>query len=95
MTPDSMKPHLKKMHLLDKYDLERPKGHAPPQRVEEYAKVGEILTSSSFATPYESRAARIIKGTGYVSTLSLRVTVRLTFALVSSLPRRKRRRKIK
>jgi hypothetical protein len=65
MTPDSMKVHLKKMNLLDQYDLSRPKPRSPPVIVDDQEAVVAILKDpSAFPAPYSEKVARIIKGKG-------------------------------
>ncbi|KAJ7898460.1 linoleate diol synthase [Mycena leptocephala] len=65
MTPSSMKGHLSKMHLLDSYDLSRPKALPPVQTVQEYAQIVEIMKNTKFVTPYTQRATKLIKGKGF------------------------------
>jgi linoleate 10R-lipoxygenase len=65
MTPSSMKGHLAKMHLLDNYDLSRPKQLSPVQTVQDYSQIVEIMKSTNFVAPYAARAAKVIKGKGF------------------------------
>ncbi|EGN96758.1 hypothetical protein SERLA73DRAFT_93339 [Serpula lacrymans var. lacrymans S7.3] len=66
MTPDAMEPHLKKLKLLDQYDLKRPGVTPGTSAVEGYVEVGEILKDTSkFGTEYAARAKEVIKGKGF------------------------------
>ncbi|KAJ7180686.1 linoleate diol synthase [Mycena filopes] len=65
MLPSAMKNHLSKLHLLDSYDLTRPKQIAPPQTEQDYHQIMEILKNPKFVAPYPERAAKIIKGKGF------------------------------
>ncbi|KAF7356580.1 Heme peroxidase [Mycena venus] len=65
MTPSSMKGYLSKMHLLDSYDLSRPKQLQPVQTVQDYGQIIEIMKSTNFVAPYAARAAKVIKGKGF------------------------------
>jgi cytochrome P450 len=65
MTPTSMKGHLSKMHLLDSYDVTRPKQLSPVQTVEGYSQIAEIMKNPKFVAPYAARAAKVIKGKGF------------------------------
>ncbi|KAJ2936955.1 hypothetical protein H1R20_g146, partial [Candolleomyces eurysporus] len=69
MTPDSMKVHLEKMNLLDKYDVSRPKTRSPPAVVDSQEAVVAILKDpSAFPAPYAEKVARIIQGKGFYPT---------------------------
>ncbi|KAJ6515136.1 linoleate diol synthase [Mycena vitilis] len=65
MTPTSMKGYLSKLHVLDSYDLSRPKPLPPAQTVQDYALIGDIMKDSKFVAPYAERAAKVIKGKGF------------------------------
>ncbi|KAJ7504371.1 linoleate diol synthase [Mycena galericulata] len=65
MTPSSMQGYLSKMHLVDSYDLSRPKQLSPVQTVKEYAEIVEIIKNPKFVAPYAERATRVIKGKGF------------------------------
>ncbi|KAJ7074134.1 linoleate diol synthase [Mycena amicta] len=65
LTPPTMKANLAKLHLLEEYDLVRPKDERPVQLVQDYATVVDILKSAKFTSPYAARAAKIIKGKGF------------------------------
>jgi len=65
MTPTAMEPHLKKLNVLDKYDMARPGTQSVATVVKEYAEVAEILKDTeSFQPPYTARAAAVVKGKG-------------------------------
>ncbi|RXW18706.1 hypothetical protein EST38_g7146 [Candolleomyces aberdarensis] len=69
MTPDSMKVNLKKMNLLDQYDLSRPKVRSPHAIIDDQEAVVAILKdTSAFSSPYGEKVARIIKGKGFYPT---------------------------
>ncbi|KAF7370587.1 Heme peroxidase [Mycena sanguinolenta] len=65
MTPSAMKSHLSKMHLLESYDLTRPKQLSPIQTVQDYSQIAEIMKNPKFVPPYAARAAKVIKGKGF------------------------------
>ncbi|KAJ7070750.1 linoleate diol synthase [Mycena amicta] len=65
LTPPTMKANLAKLHLLEEYDVVRPKDERPVQLVQDYATVVDILKSAKFTSPYATRAAKIIKGKGF------------------------------
>ncbi|KAJ7281406.1 linoleate diol synthase [Mycena rebaudengoi] len=65
MTPGSMKKNLQKMHILDSYDLTRPKQIAPVQTLKGNKQVAEVLNKEVFVSPYAERAAKVIKGKGF------------------------------
>ncbi|KAF5383694.1 hypothetical protein D9615_003624 [Tricholomella constricta] len=66
MTPDSMKTHLKKLKVLDQYDLSRPAGQTAVQKVTSYTRIADILQDrDTFNLPYAVRAARVIHGKGF------------------------------
>ncbi|KAF7343731.1 Heme peroxidase [Mycena sanguinolenta] len=65
MTPSAMKGHLSKMHLLESYDLTRPKQLPPIQTVQDYSQIAEIMKNPKFVAPYAARAAKVIKGKGF------------------------------
>ncbi|KAG6919504.1 hypothetical protein DXG01_005094 [Tephrocybe rancida] len=66
MTPDAMEVHLKKLKVVDQYDLLRPKNQSGIKVVNSYPQVGDILKDrSAFASPYAARAARVLKGKGF------------------------------
>jgi hypothetical protein len=65
MTPDSMKVHLTKLNVINKYDLSRPKSVAAYTTVKGHAEVAQILGSAdTFKTAYLSRASKVIDGKG-------------------------------
>ncbi|KAJ7698801.1 linoleate diol synthase [Mycena metata] len=65
MLPTAMKTNLSKLHLLDSYDLTRPKAVPPAQTEQDYHQIMEILKDPKFVAPYPERAAKIIKGKGF------------------------------
>ncbi|GLB41915.1 putative animal haem peroxidase [Lyophyllum shimeji] len=66
MTPDAMKTHLKKLKVLDQYDLNRPASRMKVQTVSSYPQVADILKNNeTFTTPYAARATRVISGKGF------------------------------
>ncbi|KAG5638347.1 hypothetical protein H0H81_000480 [Sphagnurus paluster] len=66
MTPDAMKPHLKKLNVIDQYDLWRPVAKTVIKTVNAYPQVAAILKDSdTFSSPYAARAARVIQGKGF------------------------------
>lgn len=66
MTPDAMKPHLKKLNVIDQYDLSRPVAKTVIKTVNAYPQVAAILKDSdTFSSPYAARAARVIQGKGF------------------------------
>ncbi|KAF7308570.1 Heme peroxidase [Mycena chlorophos] len=65
LTPSTMKTNLTKLHRLNEYDMTRPADQKPVQVVRDYATVVEILKSVKFSSPYATRAAKIIKGSGF------------------------------
>ena len=70
MTPDSMKTNLHKLKVLDQYDIARPKTKKSPVIIDAHATVASILKNKEgFVAPYQSRADRVLKGKGYVSSL--------------------------
>lgn len=66
MTPEAMKLVLTKLNLLDQYDLSRPKPKSPVVKIEGSIRVESILKDNNFTKPYADRAARVIKGKGYI-----------------------------
>jgi linoleate 10R-lipoxygenase len=68
MVPASMKVHLKKLQLLDKYDSTRPGTLPALGVVKDYVEVAETLKDTvNFPPLYATRAAAVIKGQGYAS----------------------------
>ncbi|KAG6860884.1 hypothetical protein C0995_006439 [Termitomyces sp. Mi166 len=66
MTPNSMETHLKKLKVLDQYDLSRPKKQNSVQVVSSYPEVGDIANNRrAFSSPYAARAARVLSGKGF------------------------------
>ncbi|KAJ7155422.1 linoleate diol synthase [Mycena crocata] len=65
MTPSSMKVHLSKMHLLENYDVSRPKQLSPVHTIQDYNQIIEITKNPKFVAPYAQRAAKLIKGKGF------------------------------
>ncbi|KAF7309764.1 Heme peroxidase [Mycena indigotica] len=65
MTPTAMKANLTKLHLLDGYDMARPKDERPVQIVSDYETVAEVLKNTKFVSTYATRSARFIKGKGF------------------------------
>ncbi|KAG6844776.1 hypothetical protein H0H87_003894 [Tephrocybe sp. NHM501043] len=66
MTPDAMETHLKKLKLLDQYDLSRPKNQPSLTTVNSYPQVGDILNDrTAFTSSYAQRAVRVLKGKGF------------------------------
>ncbi|KAF8074859.1 linoleate diol synthase [Lyophyllum atratum] len=66
MTPDAMKTNLKKLKVLDQYDLSRPTRRPAVHTVDSYPLVAGILQDKdTFSTPYAARAARVISGKGF------------------------------
>lgn len=62
-----MKVHLKKMNLLDLYDLSRPKSRSPPVIIGNQETVVAILKDpSAFPAPYAEKVARVVQGKGLV-----------------------------
>lgn len=69
MTPQSMKVHLKKLNLLDSYDLSRPKHKPCATAVEDYASIVAVLKEPhGFRAQYGEKARKVVKGKGYVFT---------------------------
>lgn len=66
MTPDAMRPILKKLGDLDTYDFTdaKPIAASAVPEVSTYQDVGQVLGSNSFGVPYSGRAAHVIKGNG-------------------------------
>jgi linoleate 10R-lipoxygenase len=65
MTPDSMKTHLKKLKVIDQYDMTRPKDRTPVHVVNDYIEIAEVLGKpEAFIEEYAARAARVITENG-------------------------------
>lgn len=66
MLPVEMKTNLKKLNLLDQYDVSRPATLTPLQQIKDYNPVSAIISDKiGFSAPYASRVSRIIHGKGY------------------------------
>jgi linoleate 10R-lipoxygenase len=65
MTPDSMKTHLTKLKLINKYSIPRPGTTVSPRIINDYNEIARILQDSSgFQPPYAAKAATVITGKG-------------------------------
>lgn len=64
MTPDSMKVHLKKLDVIEDYDLARPTPIAPVQTIGNYEQVNAILKSADLVDPSVNRLSKLLRGTG-------------------------------
>ncbi len=60
MTPDAMKVNLKKLGILDQYDLSRPGTKSPLISVDNYNHVAQILQDKNFLPPFEARLTRVL-----------------------------------
>ncbi|KAF5328311.1 hypothetical protein D9611_014635 [Ephemerocybe angulata] len=69
MTPGSMKVHLKKLNLLNEYDLSRPKEQSEAIVIKDQDTIlATLKDTTAFSTPYSAKAARIIEGKGFYPT---------------------------
>jgi len=66
MTPESMKPILENLGVIDQYDLSRPVERSPTVTVNGYARVAAILNDKNggFSTSYKARVTRVLNGPG-------------------------------
>ena len=90
MTPDAMRPILTKLGDLELYDLGKPVTTATVPEVGSYREAGKVLAGSTFGVPYAGRAAHVIKGNGYVTSVDPAVVKNVAHHLYgsgSSLPR--------
>ena len=60
MTPDAMKVNLKKLGVLDQYDISRPGTKSPLISVDGYNHVAQILQDKNFLPPFEARLTRVL-----------------------------------
>lgn len=66
MLPGVMKTNLKKLNLLDQYDISRPATQTSIQQIKNYNPIAAIINDKGgFSATYASRASRIIRGKGY------------------------------
>ncbi|KAF9006152.1 linoleate diol synthase [Cyathus striatus] len=71
MTPEMMKKVLKKLDLLDAYDLSRPTPSSSAVVVKDYAQISGILSDkASYSATYSRRVSRVIKGFGFFTAES-------------------------
>jgi hypothetical protein len=59
-----MEKYLKKMNVMNQYDMSRPGVGRAPQRVSTYKDVTAILKSTDFQSSYAERAKKIIDTKG-------------------------------
>lgn len=65
MTPDSMTTHLKKLNLIDQYDMKRPKDRSAVHIVNNYGDIADVLGKpDAFTEPYAGRASRVLNEAG-------------------------------
>jgi linoleate 10R-lipoxygenase len=64
MVPAEMNTHLRKLGVLEKYDLARPGVVAPVQVVNDYVEVTQILKNPEFKPTYAGQASQVIRGPG-------------------------------